>query len=157
LLIRVEEAMNMEAPSATLNVVCPHCDTGNRVPRERLADGPLCGACKAPSFDAHPVKFGGSAFRHHVANADLPMMVDFWAPWCAACRTMAPVFERVARGLESHARFAKVNTDEEQDFGKSLDIRRIPTLVIFKGCKEIARTAGVMDGSRSAAWARSHL
>lgn len=149
--------MSTEIPSATLNVVCPHCDTGNRVPQKRLADGPRCGACKAPLFDAHPVALGASAFRHHVASSDLPLVVDFWAPWCAPCRTMAPVFERAARELEPHARFAKVNTDEEQDLAKSLNIRGIPTLAIFKGGKEIARTSGAMDESRFIAWARSHL
>ena len=89
--------MNVEAPLATLNVVCPHCDTCNRVPRERLADGPTCGACKAPLFDAHPVELGASAFEHHVASSDLPLIVDFWAPWCAPCRMMAPMFEQVVQ------------------------------------------------------------
>lgn len=149
--------MQIDAPSATLNIVCPHCDTANRVPRERLAERPSCGACKAPLFDAHPVELGGAAFRRHVASSDLPLIVDFWAPWCAPCRAMAPVFERAARALEPHARFAKVNTDEEQELARSLDIRGIPTLAIFKGGKEVARTAGVMDEARFVAWARSQL
>jgi len=149
--------MKPDKPSATLNIVCPHCETANRVPRQRLADGPRCGACKAPLFDTHPVELTGSAFRRHVASSDLPLIVDFWAPWCAPCRTMAPVFERVASEIEPQARFAKVNTDEEQDLARSLDIRGIPTLAIFKGGKEIARTSGAMDESRFVAWARSHL
>jgi thioredoxin 2 len=153
----VEDAMNMEDKSATMNVLCPHCETANRVPRERLADGPSCGACKAALFDAHPVELAGPAFRRHVANSELPLIVDFWAPWCAPCRMMAPVFERAARELEPHARFAKVNTDQEQELAQSLGIRGIPTLAIFKGGKEVARTSGAMDESRFVAWARSHI
>ena len=149
--------MNIEAQSATLNVVCPHCHTANRVPRERLAEGPTCGACKAPLFDAQPVELDGPAFRRHVASSELPLIVDFWAPWCAPCRAMAPVFERVARQLEPHARFVKVNTDGEQELARSLDIRGIPTLAIFKGGEEIARTSGLMDESRLVAWVRSSL
>lgn len=149
--------MNAEATPSTLNVVCPHCEATNRVARERLGDGPRCGACKAALFDAHPVELRDGAFTRHLAQSDLPLVVDFWAPWCAPCRAMAPVFERVARAFEPHARFVKVNTDEEQELARRLDIRGIPTLAIFKGGKEIARTAGAMDESRFVAWARSHL
>ena len=149
--------MNVATPSAALHIVCPHCDTMNRVPRERIEDGPHCGTCKALLFDTHPVNLGGAAFRRHVASPDLPLIVDFWAPWCAPCRAMAPVFEHVARKLEPHVRFAKVNTDEEQDLAMSLNIRGIPTLAIFKGGKEVARTSGAMDESHFAAWVRSHL
>ncbi len=103
------------------------------------------------------MELDGAAFRRHVAHSGLPLVVDFWAPWCAPCRTMAPVFERAARTLEPRARLAKVNTDEEQALAGALDIRGIPTLALFKGGQEVARTSGAMDELRLVAWVRSHL
>ncbi|HEX8009654.1 MAG TPA: thioredoxin TrxC [Casimicrobiaceae bacterium] len=149
--------MDVKTVPATVNVVCPHCDTVNRVPRERLAEGARCGSCKAPLFDAHPIELAEAAFERHVANSDLPLVVDFWAPWCAPCRMMAPIFERAARALAPHARLAKVNTDQAQELALGLGIRGIPTLAIFKGGKEVARTSGAMDESRFVAWVRSYL
>jgi thioredoxin 2 len=149
--------MHVESPAATLNVVCPHCHTATRLPRERLREAPSCGACKRPLFAGHPVELTGDAFARHVAGSDLPVVVDFWAPWCAPCRAMAPVFERAARELEPYARFAKVNTDDEQALALERDIRGIPTLAIFKGGAEVARTAGVMEPARFLAWVRAHL
>jgi len=149
--------MSIETSSATVNVPCPHCATANRVLAARLADGPRCGSCKSPLFEGRPVELDGAAFRRHVAHSGLPLVVDFWAPWCAPCRTMAPVFERAARMLEPRARLAKVNTDEEQALAGALGIRGIPTLALFKGGQEVARTSGAMDESRLVAWVRSHL
>jgi thioredoxin 2 len=149
--------MHVESPAPTLNAVCPHCHTANRLPCERLREAPSCGACKRPLFAGHPVELTGDAFARHVAGSDLPVVVDFWAPWCAPCRAMAPVFERAARELEPYARFAKVNTDDEQALAHERDIRGIPTLAIFKGGAEVARTAGVMEPARFLAWVRAHL
>lgn len=149
--------MSVDASSATVNVLCPRCATANRVLVARLADGPRCGSCKSALFGGHPVELDGTAFERHVAQSGLPVVVDFWAPWCAPCRTMAPVFERAARALEPHARLAKVNTDDEQALAGALGIRGIPTLAIFKSGKEVARTSGAMDESRLVAWVRSHL
>jgi thioredoxin 2 len=152
----MEKTMDVETSQATLNVVCPHCHTGNRVPHERLGDRPRCGACKAPLFGGQPVELDAAAFERHVTTSDLPVVVDFWAPWCAPCRMMAPVFAAATRELEPHARLAKVNTDQAQQLAMQLGIRSIPTLAIFKGGKELARTSGVMDGPRFAAWVRAH-
>jgi thioredoxin 2 len=152
-----ENAMTIDTTSAALKVVCPHCHATNRVPGERRADAPTCGACKRALFDGHPVALTGEQFARHIAGSDLPVVVDFWAPWCAPCRMMAPVFERAARELEPHARFAKVNTDEEQVLAMERDIRGIPTIAIFRDGREVARTAGAMEPARFVAWVRSHL
>lgn len=105
---------------------------------------------------ARPVALSGAQFEQHVANSELPVVVDFWAPWCGPCRAMAPVFERAAAELEREARFVKVNTDEEQALAMRHGIRGIPTLAIFKQGVEVARISGVVDGARFMAWVRAH-
>lgn len=149
--------MSIDTPAATVNVVCPKCHTTNRVARERLSDGPACGECKAPLFDAHPVEVDGAAFASQIAHSELPVVVDFWAPWCAPCRMMTPVFERAARALEPQMRFVKVNTDHEQELAARLGIRGIPTLAIFEGGREVARTSGAMDESSFVGWVRANV
>ena len=149
--------MTVEASLDALRVVCPHCSATNRVPRNRLEEGPKCGGCKQPLFDGHPVELSGAKLERQVATSDLPVVVDFWAPWCAPCRAMAPIFERTARELEPHARFVKLNTDTDQEIASQLDIRGIPTLIVFKSGKEAARVSGAMDAGRLRAWLQPHL
>ncbi len=148
--------MTDEVALEPLRVMCAQCCAANRVPQRRLEEGPKCGACKAPLFDGHPVEASGATLERHMA-ADLPVVVDFWAPWCAPCRAMAPTFEHTAQQIEPHARFVKVNTDNDQAIASRLDIRGIPTLIIFKHGKEVARVAGAMDAGRFGAWVRAHL
>jgi len=137
------------------HVVCPRCDTTNRVPRERLRDGPTCGRCKRPLFDGQPAELDGPALARQIAASDIPVVVDFWAPWCGPCKVMAPHFERAAQELEPEVRLAKVNTEEEQAAAARYNIRSIPTLIAFKGGREVARQSGAMDAASLVRWART--
>jgi thioredoxin 2 len=135
-----------------LHVVCPHCDAVNRVPQSRLADGGTCGRCKQPLFNAHPVELHGHNFETHAAKSDIPVVVDFWAPWCGPCRAMAPQFEKAAGALEPGFRLAKVNTEEEQGLAGRFNIRSIPTMVVFKNGREVGRQSGAMDAASLTRW-----
>jgi len=140
----------------SLHVVCPHCHTTNRVASGALAQAPDCGKCHRPLFDGHAVALDEAAFEKHIARSQLPVLVDFWAPWCGPCRTMAPQFEAAARQLEPGMRLVKVNTEEAQSLGARLQIRSIPTLALFAGGREVARQAGAMGAADIVRWARSH-
>lgn len=142
-------------PVAALHIVCPHCHAVNRIPAARLADGGNCGKCKGKLFIGEPVELDPSSFDTHVTRSDLPLVVDFWAPWCGPCRSMAPAFAQAARTLEPHYRLAKVNTEEQQGLAARFGIRSIPTLAIFKGGREIARQSGAMDAAGLTAWIRN--
>ena len=137
------------------HVVCPHCGTTNRVPRERLRDGPACGKCKRALFYGHPVELDAAALERQIASSDLPVVVDFWAPWCGPCRMMAPHFDRAARELAPEVVLAKLNTEEAQAAAARYNIRSIPTLVAFKGGREVARQSGAMDSAGLARWIRA--
>jgi thioredoxin 2 len=132
-------------------IPCPSCDTLNRVPVERLAQGGKCGSCGKPLFQAKPVALDTARFDKH-AGAELPLVVDFWAPWCGPCRTMAPVFEAAAGEIEPKARLAKVDTDAEQGLAARYRIQAIPTLVVFKAGKEIARRSGALPPGELRRW-----
>jgi thioredoxin 2 len=143
--------------SEPLIVVCPHCHSANRVPAERLADGATCGKCKGTLFAGEPLELDAVAFERHVGRSDLPLVVDFWAPWCGPCRSMAPAFAQAARTLEPRFRLAKVNTEVEQDLAARFGIRSIPTIAIFKNGKEVARQAGAMDAGSIVRWVQANI
>jgi thioredoxin 2 len=140
-----------------LHVVCPHCQAANRVPAARLREHPVCGKCKSPLFSGKPVELDAPAFQRQLAASDVPLVVDFWAPWCGPCRAMAPQFERAARDLEPEVRLAKVNTEVEPDIAARYGVRSIPTLIAFRGGRELARQAGAQDAAILVRWVRSVL
>lgn len=126
------------------HIVCPHCNATNRIPVTRLSDVPKCGKCHQTLFAGKPIELTLGNFQKHIITNDIPVVVDFWAPWCGPCKMMAPSFADAASQLESYVRFAKVNTENEQSLGAQYNIRSIPTLAIFRNGKEVSRQAGAM-------------
>ncbi|HKQ22999.1 MAG TPA: thioredoxin TrxC [Burkholderiales bacterium] len=142
--------------SDRIHIVCPHCTATNRVTPERVGDKPKCGKCHKPLFDGHPIELDEAGFERHISSNDVPVVVDFWAPWCGPCLVMAPEYEKAAAMLEPNARFAKVNTEEAQGLAQRFSIRSIPTMALFRGGREIARQSGAMGAAAIADWVRAN-
>ena len=140
-----------------MHLVCPHCNATNRVPSNKLQAELNCGKCQAALLQAHPVNLGEAAFNAQLAKSDLPLVVDFWAPWCGPCRAMAPAYEKVSHDMHGKARFVKVNTEDEQGLAAQFNIRSIPTLAVFAGGSEIARQPGAMSAPDVARWVSAAL
>ena len=143
--------------SETRHIVCGNCGRTNRLPAERASKDAGCGACHQPIFTGHPIEVDEEAFGRHLANNDIPLLVDVWAPWCGPCRAMAPMFERAAGMLEPKVRLLKLNSDKAPSVSSRLNITGIPTLLLMRGGREIARQAGAMDARSIVAWTEAGL
>lgn len=140
-----------------LRVVCPGCDTPNRVPSKRLGDGPKCAKCHERLFVGLPVALTARNFQKHISRSDIPVVIDFWATWCGPCKTMAPAFEQAAQLLEPQVRLAKIDTEQAPTISTQFQIRSIPTLIFFRDGRELARQSGAMGASDTVRWIESHL
>lgn len=142
---------------APILMACPHCDAMNRVPRARLREAPQCGRCHRALFDAKPLVLTTRNFDQHAHRSELPLLVDFWAPWCGPCLSMAPQFEAAAKQLEPAFRLGKVDTETERALGARSAIRSIPTLVLFASGREVARQSGAITRDEIVRWAHANV
>jgi thioredoxin 2 len=137
-------------------VACPHCDTLNRLPASKPAREGRCGRCGKPLFSGTPLALDPARFESHAVKSELPLLVDFWAEWCGPCKMMAPVFEAAAKEFEPKLRFAKVDTEAQPQLAARFGIRSIPTLVLFRKGKELARISGALAPHQLRQWIAQH-
>lgn len=135
-----------------MHLVCPACFAINRVPEEKLGQRPKCGKCHAPLLTAAPVELTQANFARFLENDELPVVVDFWAPWCGPCKMFAPVYAQAAASLSTRARFVKVNTEAEPQLAARYHIRSIPTIALFDKGREVDRVSGAMNLAQLTQW-----
>jgi thioredoxin 2 len=131
--------------STTIDVPCMHCQALNRVPANRINEAPRCGRCKEALFQGHPLELTTPNVVALGARGDVPVVVDFWAPWCGPCVGFAPVFAKAAGQWEPRARLAKLDTEAQPQLAQRFSIRSIPTLIVFRQGREIARQSGALS------------
>lgn len=145
------------SPAEPILLSCPHCAAMNRVPHDRLVEAPRCGRCHEALFAGAPFALTAATFDAHASRSQLPLLVDFWAPWCGPCLSMAPAFAAAAKTLEPQMHLAKLDTEAEPALAARFGIRSIPTLVLFAGGREIARQPGAIGMQQIVQWARTQL
>ncbi|WP_417489659.1 thioredoxin TrxC [Maricaulis sp.] len=141
----------------TFHIICPACQAKNRIPTARRSAGPTCGACKAPLFPDEPFELDEARLNKHLRNDEVPLVVDFWAPWCGPCKMMGPMFADASRRMSPGVRFAKLDTEQHQSVGSRFQIRGIPLIILFEKGKEVARHAGAINADQIAGWVRQSL
>jgi len=139
------------------HIVCPYCNGTNRIPKGSTPNEAKCGRCKQFILDTKPIELNSDNIQQHLEKNDIPVLIDFWAPWCGPCKVMGPNFEQASRSFKARVRFAKINTEDQQSLGGYFNIRSIPTLVLFKNGKELDRVSGALDANALISWVQSRL
>lgn len=141
----------------TQNIVCPHCHATNRIPSDKELAKANCGKCKKSMLDTHPIHLDSNSFFKHLNNNQIPLLVDYYASWCGPCKILAPVFENVATHYPLRIRFAKVNTESEQQLAAQAGIRGVPTLILYHQGKIINQVSGALSEPQLIQWINQHL
>ncbi len=141
----------------SVKVVCPHCGKVNKIPKKESYAKANCGHCKESLLDSKPLEVNKEELLHILVNSELPVVVDFWAPWCGPCLQMAPAYQEAALAMPLKAQFLKVNTEEQQELGALYGIQSIPTIIVFNGTKEQERISGAMSAQRLVNWVKQFV